>query len=139
MRVSSHKLFEASFHDVERQCTSCETLCRDSGRRSALLADRGDVNGAAYNGRIYLTGGEYETTKIKESFWAFESYAPATDTWETLPHIGITRHGFAAGFIGNTLHVVGGSFQSDGMPGVFSPTATPAPHPRARSSEVTST
>lgn len=35
------------------------------------------------------------------------------------------------GFIGNTLHVVGGSFQSDGMPGVFSPTATPAPHPGA--------
>ncbi len=86
--------------------------------------NRGDVNGAAYNGRIYVTGGEYETPKIKESFWAFESFAPATKRWETLPHIQITRHGFAAAFIGNTMHVVGGSFQSDGMPGVFSPTAT---------------
>jgi N-acetylneuraminic acid mutarotase len=86
--------------------------------------NRGDVNGAAYNGRIYVTGGEYETAKIKESFWAFESYRPSSQSWETLPHIQITRHGFAAGFIGNTLHVVGGSFQSDGMPGVYSPTAT---------------
>jgi N-acetylneuraminic acid mutarotase len=86
--------------------------------------NRGDVNGAACNGSIYVTGGEYETTKIKESFWAFEAYDPSSQTWETLPHVQIARHGFAAGFIGNTLHVVGGSFQSDGMPGVYSPTAT---------------
>ena len=51
--------------------------------------NRGDVNGASYNGRIYVTGGEYETTKIKESFWAFESYRPSSQPWETLPHIQI--------------------------------------------------
>ncbi len=82
--------------------------------------NRRDVNGAAYNGRIYVTSGEYETAKIKESFWAFESYDPSAQTWATLPHVQITRHGFAACFIGDTLHVVGGSFQSDGMP-AFTP------------------
>ena len=36
----------------------------------------------------------------------------------------IARHGFAAAVIGNRFHVVGGSFQSDGMPGVDSLTAS---------------
>jgi N-acetylneuraminic acid mutarotase len=86
--------------------------------------DRGDVNGATYKNHIYIAGGEYETTKVKEAFWAFQAYDAVTNTWETLPHVAITRHGFAAAFIGNVLHVVGGSFQSDGLPGVYSPTAT---------------
>jgi hypothetical protein len=36
----------------------------------------------------------------------------------------IARHGFASAVVGNTLHVMGGSFQSDGMPGIDTPTAT---------------
>ena len=27
---------------------------------------RGDVNGVAYEGRVYVTGGKYETAKIKD-------------------------------------------------------------------------
>ncbi|APO71355.1 Kelch repeat-containing protein (plasmid) [Rhizobium gallicum] len=79
---------------------------------------RGGVSGAAYNGKIYVTGGEYQDPEGKRTFWAFESYDPATDTWQTLPHMQIARHGFVAGFIGNEFHVAGGSFQSDGMPGI---------------------
>jgi hypothetical protein len=30
----------------------------------------------------------------------------------------IARHGFVASFIGGDFHVAGGSFQSDGMPGI---------------------
>ena len=88
------------------------------------ITNRGDVNGAVHGNKLYVTGGEYQTAKVKEAFWAFESYNAVENTWETLPHVNISRHGFAAAFIGNTLHVVGGSFQSDGMPGVYSPTAT---------------
>jgi hypothetical protein len=36
----------------------------------------------------------------------------------------IARHGFIAGFIDNEFHVAAGSFQSDGMPGIFSQMAT---------------
>jgi N-acetylneuraminic acid mutarotase len=86
--------------------------------------DRGDVNGASYHGRVYVTGGEYETSKAKLTYWAFEAFEPASNTWITLPHVQITRHGFAAAFVDNKLHVIGGSFQSDGMPGIYSPTAT---------------
>ena len=85
---------------------------------------RGDVAGDVYNGRIYVTGGEYEDPRGKVTFWAFESYEPKTNTWQILPHMLIARHGFVAGFIGNEFHVGGGSFQSDGMPGIFSQMAT---------------
>jgi N-acetylneuraminic acid mutarotase len=85
---------------------------------------RGDVAGAAYNGQIYVTGGEYENPAGKTTFWAFEAFNPKTYTWRTLPHVQIARHGFVAGVIDNLLHVAGGSFQSDGMPGITSQMAT---------------
>lgn len=85
---------------------------------------RGDVTGAVYNGKAYVAGGEFQDTKRKMTFWAVEAYDPATDRWTDLPHLLIARHGFAAAFVGNTLHIMGGSFQSDGMPGIDTPTAT---------------
>ncbi len=85
---------------------------------------RGDVNGAVLNGELVVTGGEFHSEQAKMAFWGVEAYSPASETWRTLPHLQIARHGFACAFMGNDLHVVGGSFQSDGMPGVYSPTAT---------------
>ncbi len=85
---------------------------------------RGDVGGGVYHGRLYVTGGEYEEPRGKVTFWAFESYDPKTNAWQILPHVQIARHGFVAGFIGNQFHVAGGSFQSDGMPGIISQMAT---------------
>jgi N-acetylneuraminic acid mutarotase len=86
--------------------------------------NRGDVAGGAFNGRIYVTGGEYQDTQRKMSFWAVEAFNPAANTWDALPHLQVARHGCAAAFMGNQLHVVGGSFQSDGMPGSASPTSS---------------
>ncbi len=101
----------------------------DPARDSWALASRagvarGDVNGAALDGVIFMTGGESQSDIGKTTYWAFEAYDPRANAWTALPHLQITRHGFAAAFIGNKLHVVGGSFQSDGMPGILSPTAT---------------
>jgi len=86
--------------------------------------NRGDVSGGAYNGRIYVAGGEFQDMQRKMAFWAVEAYNPASNTWDALPHMQVARHGFAAAFVGNQLHVVGGSFQSDGMPGAASPMAS---------------
>lgn len=86
--------------------------------------NRGDISGGVHDGKIYLTGGEYQDTKRKMVFWAVETYDPATDEWGSLPHIQDGRHGFAAAFLGNSFHVMGGSIQSDGMPGVDTPTAS---------------
>ncbi|MEI7531953.1 MAG: kelch repeat-containing protein [Betaproteobacteria bacterium] len=82
---------------------------------------RSDVGGGVYNGKIYVTGGEYQDAKRKMTFWVIEAYDPATKSWETLPHMQVARHGFAGAVLGNQLHIVGGSFQSDGMPGAASP------------------
>ncbi len=85
---------------------------------------RGDVAGDVYNGKIYVTGGEYEEPAGKLTFWAFEAYDPKTNSWQVLPHMQIARHGFVANFIDNEFHVAGGSFQSDGEPGIFSQMAS---------------
>ena len=85
---------------------------------------RGDVAGDVHDGQIYVTGGEYEEPRGKITFWAFEAYDPKANSWRILPHVQIARHGFVAAFIGNVFHVAGGSFQSDGMPGIFSQMAT---------------
>ncbi len=93
---------------------------------------RGDVAGDVYNGKIYVTGGEYEEPRGKVTFWAFEDYDPKTNSWQVLPHMQIARHGFVAGFIDNEFHVAGGAFQSDGEPGIFSQMATHEVFPVAK-------
>jgi N-acetylneuraminic acid mutarotase len=85
---------------------------------------RGDVTGEAHNGLLYVAGGEFQDFERKMTFWAVEVFNPATSAWSALPHMQVARHGFAAAFIGNKLHVMGGGFQSDGMPGVDPTTAT---------------
>jgi len=85
---------------------------------------RGDVTGDEHDGKLYIAGGEFQDTARKMTFWAVEVFDPATGVWSNLPHMQVARHGFAAAFVGSTLHVVGGGFQSDGMPGVEVTTAS---------------
>jgi N-acetylneuraminic acid mutarotase len=85
---------------------------------------RGDVTGEAHNGLLYVAGGEFQDFERKMTFWAVETFNPATGVWSSLPHMQVARHGFAAAFAGSKLHVMGGGFQSDGMPGVDPTTAT---------------
>jgi len=79
---------------------------------------RGDVSGVVHDGRLYAAGGEYQDTARKMTFWAVEAFNPATGIWSILPHMLVARHGFAAALLGDQLHVMGGGFQSDGMPSV---------------------
>ncbi|HJU16332.1 MAG TPA: kelch repeat-containing protein [Stellaceae bacterium] len=88
------------------------------------LVPRGDVVGAAHDGRIYVAGGEGQDFARKYTFWLVDAFNPATHGWTRLPHMQVARHGFAAAFVGNRLHVVGGAFQSDGMPRVETATNT---------------
>jgi N-acetylneuraminic acid mutarotase len=85
---------------------------------------RGDVTGGAHDGRLYVAGGEFQDAARKMTFWAVEVFDPKTGIWSDLPHMQVARHGFAAAFVGNKLHVIGGGFQSDGMPGVEVATAS---------------
>jgi N-acetylneuraminic acid mutarotase len=88
------------------------------------VVPRGDDSGAAHDGLIYVAGGEGQDFARKYTFWLAEAFNPATGAWTRLPHMQIARHGFAAAIVGNRLHVIGGGFQSDGMPRVDTATAT---------------
>ncbi len=70
--------------------------------------------GGAYGGRVYVTGGEFQDYRMMATLKAFESYDPATNTWQTLPSLPVSRHGLAAAVIGNRLHMVSGDVQSAG-------------------------
>ena len=74
--------------------------------------------GAAYQGKIYVVGGEYQNDEVMMAFRAFDAYDPATNRWERLPHMLAPRHGLAAALLGSRLHAAGGDFQSAGVPGV---------------------
>ncbi len=88
------------------------------------LIPRGDVVGAAHDGLIYVAGAEGQDFARKWTSWLVDAFNPATGVWMRLPHMQVARHGFAAAFVGNAFHVMGGGFQSDGMPRVDVVTAT---------------
>ncbi|WP_407157201.1 CBS domain-containing protein [Bradyrhizobium sp. STM 3557] len=61
--------------------------------------------------RDIVAGGEYQDWEGAKAFWAVQSYDPETGRWETMPRMQLAHHGFAAGLVGNILHVAGGGFQ----------------------------
>ena len=69
---------------------------------------------ATYNGKIYVAGGETQTGPTLGAFRALEAYDPSTNTWQILPMMPTPRHGVAAGFLGNRLHLVSGKISSGG-------------------------
>ena len=71
---------------------------------------------ATSGGRIYAAGGEVQTPQFLGAFRALEAYDPASNTWSLLPAMPLPRHGVAAAFIGNRLHLVSGHITSGGAP-----------------------
>lgn len=69
---------------------------------------------AVYGGRIYVTGGEYQDYRMMATLRSFEAYDPATNSWQTLPSLPVSRHGLAGAVVGNRLHMVSGDVQSAG-------------------------
>lgn len=82
--------------------------------RARMPTARSAMGAGVYGGRIYVAGGEYQDPHLMATFRAVEAYDPATNTWETMPSMPVSRHGLAAGVIGNRLHLVGGDVQSAG-------------------------
>jgi N-acetylneuraminic acid mutarotase len=84
------------------------------GIKARMPTPRSGGGSATYNGRIYVGGGELQTAQLSAAFRALEAYDPATNTWEVLPSMPSARHGNAAGFIGNQLHMVSGKMEGGG-------------------------
>jgi N-acetylneuraminic acid mutarotase len=76
---------------------------------------------ATYNGKIYVAGGELQTRQLAAAFRALEAYDPATDSWTILPSMPSARHGVAAAFIGNRLHLISGKMEGGGAADMGNP------------------
>jgi hypothetical protein len=83
-----------------------------SDREARAPTNRGDVSGVGHDGRLYAASGEAR----KMTFWAVEAFNPTTGIWSIFPHMLVARHGLAAALLADRLHVMGGGFQSHGMP-----------------------
>jgi N-acetylneuraminic acid mutarotase len=87
--------------------TWSQALARMANARSAGA-------GAVYNGKLYITGGEYQEPGMMATFRSLEAYDPAANTWQTLQPMPVSRHGLAGAVVGNRLHMVSGDVQSAG-------------------------
>jgi N-acetylneuraminic acid mutarotase len=85
-----------------------------SSPRSRMPTARSALGSGVMNGRIYVAGGEFQDPHMMATFKAVEAYDPATDVWSIMPSMPVSRHGLAAGVIGNRLILVGGDVQSSG-------------------------
>src|SRR5690242_13612431 len=70
--------------------------------------------GGVWGGRLYITGGEYQDAGMMATFRSLEAYDPATNTWQMLPPMPVSRHGLAGAVVGGRLHMVSGDVQSAG-------------------------
>src|ERR1700682_4039851 len=85
-----------------------------SAPRARMPTTRSALGTGTYNGRIYVAGGEFQDPHMMATFRSVEAYDPATNTWAIMPSMPVSRHGLAAGVVGNRLLLVGGDVQSSG-------------------------
>jgi N-acetylneuraminic acid mutarotase len=85
-----------------------------SAPRARMPTTRSALGAGTYNGRIYVAGGEFQDPHMMATFRSVEAFDPATNTWSIMPSMPVSRHGLAAGVIGNRLLLVGGDVQSSG-------------------------
>src|SRR6266851_5487903 len=82
--------------------------------RARMPTTRSALGYAVINGRIFVAGGEFQDPHMMATFRSVEAYDPASNTWSIMPPMPVSRHGLAAGAIGNRLILVGGDVQSSG-------------------------
>ncbi|HKX18334.1 MAG TPA: kelch repeat-containing protein [bacterium] len=84
--------------------------------RAPMPTARSGCNSAALSGRIYVAGGELQTSQFLAAYRAFEAYDAAANTWYQLPPLLIPRHEAAMATLGTRVHILGGDVQSAIVP-----------------------
>ncbi len=80
--------------------------------RAPMPNPRSAVAWGVHGGRIYVVGGEIRHRDFWATYAAVDAFDPKSNSWTRLPPMPMPRHGLAADFIGNRLHVVSGQVQS---------------------------
>jgi N-acetylneuraminic acid mutarotase len=89
--------------------------------KERMPTPRSGGGAATYGTKIYVAGGELQNRQLRAAFRALEAYDAATDTWTILPSMPSARHGVAAAFLGNKLHLVSGKMEGGGAPDMGNP------------------
>src|SRR5205085_3550830 len=82
--------------------------------RARMPSPRSAMASGVHGGRIYVSGGEGQTTQSMMTFRALEAFDPAANRWTALPNMPVSRHGLAGAVVGNRLPVLSGDVQSAG-------------------------
>src|SRR5204862_80157 len=81
-----------------------------------MLTPRSGGGWATYNGKIYVSGGEYQNERYNAAYRSLDAYDPVANRWEILPSLPGAVHGNAVAFIGNKFHTVSGKMEGGGLP-----------------------
>ena len=75
--------------------------------RAAMPQAQGGLAAAAFEGKLYVFGGEQfvPTSKVFADAWVYD---PGTDRWSALPPMPTPRHGHGAAVVGNRIFLMGG-------------------------------
>jgi len=76
--------------------------------KAAMPLAQGGLAAAAYDGKLYVFGGEqwFPEKKLFSNAWVYE---PEVDRWGPVPDMSMARHGLAAATIGSSIFVFGGA------------------------------
>src|SRR4030095_14953323 len=72
--------------------------------RAAIPTARSAAVGAAFNGKVFVFGGEYNRATRKD----VESYDPATNQWQRWAPMPSGRHGMGAAVLRQSIYVIAG-------------------------------
>ncbi len=89
--------------------------------RARMSAPRASMVGAVHGERIYIVGGEIQSSQVSSTFRTLEAYEPATNQWLVLPPAPLGRQPIAGDVIGDTLYVVSGDNGDRPLIGVRGP------------------
>lgn len=75
--------------------------------RAPMPQAQGGLAAAAFEGRLYVFGGEQfvPTSKVFADAWVYD---PRTDRWSALPPMPTPRHGHGAAVVGKRIFLMGG-------------------------------
>lgn len=89
--------------------------------RARMSTPRASMVSAVYGGRIYIVGGEIQSSQVSSTYRTMEAYEPATNQWFVLPPVPLGRQPIAGDMIGDTLYVVSGDNGDRPLIGVRGP------------------
>jgi N-acetylneuraminic acid mutarotase len=89
--------------------------------RARMSTPRASMVWAVQGGRIYIVGGEIQSSQVSSTFRTVEAYEPATNQWLVLPPAPLGRQPIAGDVIGDTLYVVSGDNGDRPLIGVRGP------------------